>query len=98
MLASPGMPTAEFCSEEGVQQGDAVAGVSFCGGVHPEVCALDEQLRAHGGAARFQMDDGYAMGPSGAVFPAVLAFAQSMRGLGLELQLDKCFCYCLREG
>ena len=63
-LAAPGLPDADFFSEEGVQQGDAMAGVAFCGGIHPEVCALDSSLRQHGGAARFQMDDGYAIGPA----------------------------------
>ena len=39
------------------------------------------------------MDDGYAIGPPEAVFPAVLRFAEAIRPLGLELQLAKCKCY-----
>ena len=48
---------------------------------------LDADVAQHGGAARFDMDDGYVIGPPGAVFPAVARFAERIRALGLELQL-----------
>ena len=41
------------------------------------MCQLDAEFGPHGGAARFDMDDGYAMGPPHVVFPAVMRFAQS---------------------
>eukprot|EP00973_Karenia_brevis_P042117 5830296-Karenia_brevis.AAC.1 len=93
-LAADGLHRAAFDSEEGVQQGDGPASASFCAGIHPEVKALDSELAAHGGAARFIMDDGYAIGPPQAVFAAVRRFGCAVRNLGLELQESKCACYC----
>ena len=76
-----------------MRQGDALASAGFCVGIHPEVRALDAELAPSGGAARFLMDDGYAVGPPHLVFPAVLRFAERVAALGLELQLHKCTCY-----
>ena len=55
---------ADFASEEGAQQGDGLASAGFCATIHPEVCQLDAELGPHGGAARFDMDDGSSFGPS----------------------------------
>ena len=70
-LATSGSERAGFDSEEGVQQGSGPASTGFCAGIHPEVQALDFELSAQGGAARFIMDDGYAVGPPELVFEAV---------------------------
>ena len=93
LLASAGMPEAEFSSEEGVQQGDGVAGLGFCAAMHPEIKALDAELAPSGGTAKFDQDDGYAAGAAAVVFPAVQRFARELQHLGLELQLSKCYCY-----
>ena len=93
VLAAPGFPLAPFASEEGVQQGDGLATAGFCVGVHPEVCSLDAAVARAGGAARFFSADGHVVGPSGAVFPAIAAFAASILPLGLELREDKCCCF-----
>jgi len=88
-----GQNRADFLSAEGMQQGDGVASAGFCVGIHPEVKELDAEVGAAGGAARFDMDDGYVVGPPAVVFPAVLRFAERISDLGLELQLDKSECY-----
>ena len=75
-----------------MRQGCSLGSAGYCVGIHPEVRELDEELRASGGAARFDMDDGYAVGPPELVFPAVLRFARRVAALGLELQLHKCTC------
>ena len=93
-LASAGLPRADFVSEEGVQQGDGPASMAFCAGIHPEVQGLDAILSEHGGAARFIMDDGYAVGPPAVVFDAVRRFGEAITHLGLELQETKSECYC----
>jgi len=92
-IPGEGSATADFSSAEGVQQGEPMAGAGFCVGIHPEVCQLDAELNAVGGMAKFDMDDGYAVGPPEVVFPAVQRFAVAVRALGLELQLGKCKCY-----
>ena len=76
-----------------MQQGDGLASADFCVGLHPEIKVLDAEVAVAGGAARFDMDDGYVVGPPEAVFPAVLRFSDNIRDLGLELQLEKCECY-----
>ena len=50
--------------------------------------AADGAGRA-GGAARFDMDDGYAVGPPELVFPALERFAAAVAELGLEMQPSK---------
>jgi len=92
-LARDGLEAAPFVSDEGVQQGDGLASTAFCAGIHPEVKALDQELAEFGGAARFDMDDGYAVGPPGVVFPAVQRFGAAVRFLGLDLQESKCECF-----
>ena len=77
-----------------MQQGDGPASAAFCAGIHPDVRALDAELGLHGGIARFIMDDGYAVGPPDAVFPAVRRFGEAIAELGLDLQETKCECYC----
>ena len=84
----------DFASPEGAQQGDGLASADFCATIHPEVCQLDAELGPHGGAARFDMDDGYAMGPPHVVFPAVMRFAQSLLPLGFELKVTRFECFC----
>eukprot|EP00973_Karenia_brevis_P089035 12347825-Karenia_brevis.AAC.1 len=54
---------------------------------------LDSELMASGGAARFDMDDGYAIGPANVVFDAVARFSQAVADLGLELRNDKSRCF-----
>ena len=70
-----------------------MASAQFCVGIRPEVCPLDAELQASGGAARFDMDDGYAVGPAEYVFPAIMRFAVRVHALALELQLHKCKCF-----
>ena len=76
-----------------MRQGHSFASVDFCVGIHPEECVIDEELRQTGGFAKFDMDDGYAVGPADDVFRAVQQFGDAVRRLGLELQLAKCQCY-----
>jgi len=83
----------DFKSAEGMQQGDGLASSGFCVGIHPEVLDLDADVGRYGGAAKFDMDDGYVIGPPDAVFPAVARFALQVRAVGLELQISKCECY-----
>ena len=86
---------ASFESEEGFQQGGVVSAPGFCIGISPELKALDAELQAAGGAARAGMDDAYAVGPPGVVFPAVQRFKTALqRELGLELREDKS-AYCI---
>jgi hypothetical protein len=81
-------------SSEGVQQGFALASLSFCAGIHPELVALDAELAAFDGFARAIMDDVYACGPAWIVFPAVQRFCQSLRLLtGLESHVGKFSCF-----
>ena len=85
MCATP----ASYTSAQGVQQEDGIAGAGLCVGIHPEVKQLDAEVSVHRGAARFDMDDWYVVGPPAAVFLAVLRFAANLRPLGLELQIGK---------
>ena len=94
LLAAEGLQPAPFSSEEGVQKGDGPAGAEFCAGKHPEVKALDADLAMHGGAARFIMDDGYAVGAPSAVVEAGRRFGKAVAELELEVQVSKCECYC----
>ena len=81
---------APFDSEEGGQQGSPPVSMAFCAALHPAVLALDEALAGLGGAARFLMDDGYAVGPAREVFAAVAAFETAIRPLGGTLNRGKC--------
>ena len=51
--------------------------------------AMDVMLAAAGGAAHFDMDDGYAVGPPEVVFDCINRFAAAVQELGLELQVSK---------
>jgi len=88
-----GLKPAGYKSEEGEQQGDPLASARFCIGIHPEVKQLDSELQRCGGVARFDMDDGYVVGPADQVFPAILRFGARVHAIGLELQLGKCKCF-----
>ena len=88
-----GLERSDFPSAEGMQQGDPFASAGFCVGIHPEVLDLDGELQVVGGFAKFDMDDGYAVGPADHVFPAVTRFGIAVQGLGLELQVTKCECF-----
>ena len=81
-MAAAGRPVADFPYEDGVQQGDAFASAGFCVGVHPEARALGAELWEHGGAAQLDVDDGCAVRPASAVFPAVERFAGHVAELG----------------
>ena len=76
-------------SAEGVRQGSAEASAAFCVGIHPELSALDSDLRAAGGGAWADMDDVYAVGPADCVFDAVDRFATAVLQLGLDMRRPK---------
>ena len=81
-------------SSTGWRQGGGESAASFSVGIHPEVTAMDDELRPWGGFARFIMDDGYAAGPSHAVFPAIARFlARVQEALDLEGAPGKLACY-----
>ena len=92
-LVSQGLQEAGFASEEGMRQGDPIASTGFCVGIHPVVCSLDAELQQVGGFAKFDMDDGYAVGPAEVVFDAVNEFGEAVSRIGLELQANKCQCF-----
>ena len=92
-FAGNGVVPSGYLSAEGVHQGGPLSSAQFCVAIHPEVCLLDAELRSYGGSARFDMDDGYAVGPAEQVFPAILRFAARAHALGLDLQLHKCKCF-----
>ena len=75
-------------SDEGVQQGNALASAGFCAAIHPDVVALDAKLAASGGTAKFDMDDGYVLGPPSLVFAGSDRFSATVSESGLELRLD----------
>lgn len=91
-LATPGLPFADSFSEEGMQQGDGCAIAGLCLSIHQEVRQLDAELSEASGAARFDMDEGYAVGPRDVVI-SLERFRLAVRELGLELQESKCTCY-----
>ena len=74
-------------SAEGETQGDPKAGAFFCVGIHPQVRELCAAVREAGGVGMFGMDDGYVIGPSEVVFPAVERFERRLlEQCGLMLQ------------
>ena len=87
---------AEGDSQEGAQQGCALAAMAFCIAIHPEVLRLDERLRETGGFVICDMDDVYAVGAPDTVFQAVAGFATDVRAIGLELVPRKSICYSPR--
>ena len=77
-------------SGEGMCQGDPLAGAWFCVAWHRFVRELDASLAAVGGMARFGNDDGYLVGPSNVVFPALKKFADQVEeNCLLRLQVTK---------
>ena len=78
-------------SSEGTQQGRALSSMAFCVAIHPELVALDEELRPFGGFARAFMDDGYAAGPPSEVFAAVQRFGAGCAKGPLHEQSPKAF-------
>eukprot|EP00965_Chrysotila_dentata_P113237 3741838-Pleurochrysis_carterae.AAC.1 len=67
----------------------------FCVGIHLEVPQLAAELRALGGGAWFDMDDGYALWvAANVVFVAIGRFAKCVREqLGLTVAFHKLACY-----
>ena len=81
-------------SSEGTQQGFATSSATFSVAIHPELVALDAELRPFGGCARAIMDDIYAAGPPHVVWRAVIRFAAALtQATGLQLQQSKYACY-----
>ena len=81
---------------EGWWQGLSLASLVFCVAIHPEVVALDAELAEYGGAARFIMDDGLAIGPPQIVFAAIERFARRLRAsLGLVMKPSAYGCYSM---
>ena len=60
-----------FKSEEGGQQGDPAFPLCYAAATHAAAVEIDEDLKPHGGGARFFFDDGYIYGPKAAVFAAL---------------------------
>ena len=44
------------------------------------------------------MDDGYVVEPRSVALAAVCQFSEAIRALGLELRIDKCFCFSPADG
>ena len=81
-------------SSEGTQQGFATSSATFSVAIHPELVALDAELRPFGRCARAIMDDIYAAGPPHVVWRAVIRFAAALtQATGLQLQQSKYACY-----
>ena len=76
-----------------MQQGDPLVSAGFCISIHPEICALDAHMQRHGGFAKFDMDDGYIVGPAAAAFEGVRLFGDAILSIGLDLQVHKCKCF-----
>ena len=75
---------------EGETQGDPKAGAFFCVAIQPQVRELCSAVREAGGVGLFGMDDGYVVGPSEVVFPAVERFERRLlESCGLVLQRSK---------
>ena len=81
-------------SSEGLRQGAGEAATAFCVGLHPEVKALDAELKTANGGAWFDMDDGIAVGPPDVVFSAVQRFSAALQTTtGLVMRFDKLSCF-----
>ena len=81
-------------SSTGFGQGAPLSSAAFCIAIQEFVEELDAALRPSGGCARFDMDDGYAVGPAEVVFQAVERFAQRVEEhLGLTMQPTKSRCF-----
>ena len=84
---------ADFESAEGGQQGNPAAPMGACAAFHSDLVALDAALSQAGGFARFQMDDGYVVGPPALVFPAVARFRAAVEAKGGRMRHSKMACY-----
>jgi len=79
---------------EGWWQGLSLSSLTFCVAIQSSVAALDRELAMHGGAARFIMDDGIAVGPPEVVFAAVARFAARVHeALGLVMRPSAYACW-----
>ena len=76
---------------QGGPQGNPLMPPAFCLAIHPFVQKLHDRLTREGvgGAAMFDMDDGYAIGPPGEVFEAVEEFLEGIKGINLMARVDK---------
>jgi len=81
---------ADFYSAEGGQQGDPSVCADYVLTTHATAVALDAELAAAGGCARFQVDDGTVCGPADVVLPALRRYADAVRADGEEVRFDKC--------
>ena len=90
LLSGESQGRADFDSEEGMQQGSAEGPAGFCLGIHRDLVAADEELAAHGGCAKADMDDCYLLGPIEQVLPTALRFADRLHHrAGIQLNLGK---------
>ena len=81
---------AAFSSEEGGQQGDPGFCSDYSLTTHATAVAVDAELAAVGGFARFQVDDGTLYGPPDAVFKALRRYSVAVAADGENLRFDKC--------
>jgi hypothetical protein len=85
---------APFSSEEGERQGSPLSCGNYALASHHECLILDAELAAHGGGARFQVDDGYAFGPPDVIFGALRRYNANIAACGERLVFHKCVAYC----
>ena len=93
LIVADGRPL-DFRSEEGGQQGDPCVCADYAWATHGPNAELHATLKAAGGAALFQVDDGYALGPPDVVYRAARAYGRDIAPLGEELRLDKSVAFC----
>ena len=93
LIVADGRPL-DFRSEEVGQQGDPCVCADYAWATHGPNAELHATLKAAGGAALFQVDDGYALGPPDVVYRAARAYGGDIAPLGEELRLDKSVAFC----
>jgi hypothetical protein len=77
--------------DDGHRQGSPSSGSAFALTIQPWVKEADKKLAAVGGCARFNMDDGYMIGPRETVFRVLLEFANGIQeSTCCELVARKC--------
>ena len=85
-------------SEEGMQQGDPAGPVGYCMSSHSDFVWARDQLKAVGGTAVMDMDDGYFLGPIEDLMRVVKVFQSRLQGgVGAVLNPSKCELWCHRE-
>ena len=85
-------------SDEGMQQGDSAGSTGFCMPLQKLAEWANNQLKAVGGRAAFDMDDGYMYGPIETVMQVVREFQCKLQNeVGAELNPSKCKLWCHRE-